>query len=162
MPVQKLTAAEVMSQILLTVEPEESPLVAWQLMSKGDIHHLPVVNAQGVVLGVLTAEELAADWSGGPAQQARRHVGDLLRGRSRPRVGPDETLASVAGTMLHAGRDAVPVVEKHGELAGLITARDIVAAVAGLLPRERGRRDRVSALFRLEPVIPPRPRIGAD
>lgn len=161
-PVERLTAADVMSQILLTVEPEESPLLAWELMSKARIHHLPVVDAQGTVLGVLTAEELAADWSGGPAQQDRRHVGDLLRGRHRPRGGPEDNLASVASTMLRTGRDSVPVVDKHGELVGLVTARDIVAAVAGVLPSDGGGRDRTSALFRAEPVMPPRSRMGPD
>jgi CBS domain-containing protein len=55
----------------------------------------------------------------------------LLRGASRPRVlGADEVTA-VARTMLGAGVDAVPVVDRNGRLYGLVTLwhfADLVAA----------------------------------
>lgn len=51
---------------------------------------------------------------------------------------------------------AVPVVGSRGTLAGLITTRDVLMAVAGRLPR-RGEADVKGGLFRLEPVLPPHP-----
>ncbi len=101
MSVESMTARQVMSRVLVAVKPDESPLMAWELMRRAGVHHLPVVDGQHV-LGILTREELAASWSGGPQQQSTRPVRELLSGERRPRVGPDTPLDRVAAVMLDA------------------------------------------------------------
>nr|BFE79294.1 hypothetical protein GCM10020093_018950 [Planobispora longispora] len=59
-----LTAEQVMSRVLVTVVAEESPLMAWELMRRAGVHHLPVIDARARPLGILTCEDLAA---AGPA-----------------------------------------------------------------------------------------------
>ncbi|MCK2216123.1 CBS domain-containing protein [Actinomadura sp. ATCC 31491] len=153
MSVETLVAEQVMSRILVAVEPGESPLMAWELMRRAGVHHLPVVSG-GHLVGVLTREDLAASWSGGPWEQSARQVGALLTGERRPRVAPGTPLPHVAAVMADSGCDAVPVVGEHG-LAGLITARDVVAAVAGRRPERTGAASEVvTGMFRLEPVLP--------
>lgn len=49
----------VMSTALMTVEPGESVLLAWELLRRSGFHHLPVVDEQGHCLGVLATTELA-------------------------------------------------------------------------------------------------------
>ncbi|MDA0634197.1 CBS domain-containing protein [Nonomuraea sp. MCN248] len=150
----RLTAEQVMSRVLVAVEPGESPLMAWELMRRADVHHLPVVEGRHV-LGILTREDVAEAWSGGPREQSERQVGSLLAGRRRPRVGPGATLERVAAVMLDAGCDAVPVV-RDGGLVGLITARDLLAAVAGRIePRdEQDEPEIITGMFHLQPVLP--------
>ncbi|MFG1947101.1 HPP family protein [Nonomuraea sp. NPDC048826] len=150
-----LTAKQVMSRVLVAVGPGESPLMAWELMRRAEVHHLPVVEGRHV-LGVLTREDLAATWSGGPHEQSGRQVGSLLSGRRRPRVGPGASLARVAAVMLDAACDAVPVVGRGG-IVGLITARDVLAAVAGRVEPsddtdEPG--ELITGMFQLQPVLP--------
>jgi CBS-domain-containing membrane protein len=77
MSVEKLTGEQVMTHILVTVTPDESPLMAWELMRRAGIRHLPVVDRD--LLGILTRDDLAADWSGGPQQQSLRQVRDPAR-----------------------------------------------------------------------------------
>lgn len=66
MGVETMTASDVMSRTLVTVEPDESPLMAWELMRRAGVHHLPVVDAESRILGVLGRDDLASHWSGGP------------------------------------------------------------------------------------------------
>ena len=152
MGVESLTAEQVMSRILVAVKPDESPLMAWELMRRAGVHHLPVVEGRHV-LGILSREDLAASWSGGPQEQSSRHVGGLLAGERRPRVQPDDLLSRVAAVMTDAGCDAVPVVSGDG-LVGMITARDIVSAVAGRTHHLKEGGEVVTGMFHLEPVIP--------
>ena len=81
-----LTAGDVMSRVLVTVEADESPLMAWELMARSHVHHLPVVDRAGKVAGIVTREDIAANWSGGPAILDRHPVGELVAGEGRPRV----------------------------------------------------------------------------
>lgn len=154
MNIESLTAEQVMSRILVAVKPDESPLMAWELMRRAGVHHLPVVEGLHVV-GILSREHLAASWSGGPQEQSDRHVGELLVGERRPRVRPDDPLTRVAAVMIDAGCDAVPVVSSRG-LVGMITARDVVSAVAGRIQHLKEDGDVVTGMFHLEPVIPAR------
>ncbi|MEV4288076.1 CBS domain-containing protein [Nonomuraea bangladeshensis] len=153
MSVETLVAEQVMSRILVVVKPEESPLMAWELMRRADVHHLPVVSG-GHLLGVLSREDLAASWSGGPWEQSGRQVGAVLTGERRPRVRPGTPLPRVAAILADSGCDALPVVGEHG-LVGLITASDVVAAVAGRRTRQKGTAGEVmTGMFHLEPVLP--------
>ncbi|MFG1965302.1 HPP family protein [Nonomuraea sp. NPDC049028] len=154
MNIESLTAEQVMSRILVAVKPDESPLMAWELMRRAGVHHLPVVEGQHVV-GLLSREHLAASWSGGPQEQSNRQVGELLAGERRPRVQPDDPLTQVAAVMTDAGCDAVPVVSGQG-LVGMITARDVVSAVAGRSHHLKEGGEVVTGMFHLEPVIPAR------
>ncbi|SEM27181.1 HPP family protein [Nonomuraea pusilla] len=151
MSVETLTAEQVMSRVLVAVRPEESPLMAWELMRRAEVHHLPVVDGQRL-LGILTREDLAGSWSGGPREQSKRQVRSLLEGERRPRVRPDCPLPRVAAIMLDAGCDAVPVVAAEG-LVGLVTARDVLMAVAGRAAAREVAGEVVTGMFHLEPVL---------
>ncbi|MDR8412541.1 CBS domain-containing protein [Nonomuraea sp. 3-1Str] len=153
--IASLTAEQVMSRVLVTITPDESPLMAWELMRRAGVHHLPIVDGRHV-LGILSREHLAASWSGGPSEQSVRQVGSMLGREPRPRVGPGDTLRRIAGLMVDAGCDAVPVVSARG-LVGLITTRDVLNAVAGRTDVSDAPGEVITGMFRLEPVLPPRP-----
>ncbi|MFC4059242.1 HPP family protein [Planomonospora corallina] len=157
MDVRDLPVARVMSRTLVTVGPDESPLIAWEIMRCAGVHHLPVVDTGGRLRGVLARDELAAAWSGGPAEQSRVRVAELLAEYGCPRVPPDSRLSEAAESMLGASADAVAVVE-HGEvLVGMVTATDVVRAVAGLAPDGEGPSEVLTGMFRLVPVLPRHP-----
>ncbi|MBO3752993.1 CBS domain-containing protein, partial [Streptosporangiaceae bacterium NEAU-GS5] len=128
-----------------------------ELMRRAGVHHLPVLAAHGRLLGIVTREDIAAHWSGGPDEQSRRTVRTLIAGRRTPHVRPDDYLNTIAGAMLDCGSDAVPVLGEGGVLVGLITVRDVLEAVAGRGGAARPCADQVSGMFRLEPVLPQAP-----
>ncbi|TMR93617.1 HPP family protein [Nonomuraea basaltis] len=152
MTAESLAAAQVMSRILVAVKPDESPLMAWELMRRAHVHHLPVVDGRHV-LGILTREQLAASWSGGPEEQSSRQVRTLLGRERKPLIRPDTPLARVAAVMLDAGCDAVPVLSDDG-LIGMVTVRDVLSAVAGRTRPAEGPGEVVTGMFHLEPVLP--------
>lgn len=157
MSIETLTAVDVMSRVLVTVKPDESPLMAWELMRRAGVHHLPVVDANSRVLGVLEREDVAAHWSGGPAEQSNVQVRQLLGTRRCQHVTPDRPLAVVAAAMIDSGIDVVPVVGSMGTLEGLVTATDVLRVVAGRPRSATGPTEVTPGLFRLEPVLPPTP-----
>ncbi|MGW5263043.1 CBS domain-containing protein [Microbispora sp. NPDC004025] len=153
MSVETMTASEVMTRTLVTVEPEESPLMAWELMWRAGVHHLPVVDACGRLVGVLAREDIAGNWSGGPAEQSRKQVHTLVRGVRCPRAAPDAPLSEIAALMADAGCGAVPVLGPDDILRGLVTTTDVLMALAGRTPRPAaGLADVKGGLFHLEPV----------
>ncbi|MFI9846667.1 HPP family protein [Nonomuraea sp. NPDC051941] len=152
MSAESLTAEQVMSRILVAVRPDESPLMAWELMRRADVHHLPVVDGTRV-LGILTREQLAASWSGGPQEQSSRHVRALLGRERKPLVRPDTPLARVAAIMIDVACDAVPVLSDDG-LIGMVTARDVLAAAAGRARPADEPGQVLTGMFHLKPVLP--------
>jgi CBS domain-containing protein len=154
--VESMTAAHAMSRILVVVAPDESPLMAWELMRRAGVHHLPVVE-DGHVLGILTRERLASSWTCEPDKQSTRPVRSLLQRVPLPRVRPDTPLTRIAALMVDTCCDAVPVLSEDG-LIGLVTARDVLSAVAGRIRDVEEPGEIITGMFRLEPLLPGRRR----
>ncbi|MFC6084189.1 CBS domain-containing protein [Sphaerisporangium aureirubrum] len=148
------TAAEVMSGVVVTVTPDESPLMAWELMRRAGVHHIPVVDEERRLHGILAVHDLAMGWPGTLAGLAEREVRDFLKASRLPRVLREKPLDEVAAVMLDADRDAVPVVDDHGHTVGIITTSDILKAVAGRILPARTNGEIHTAMFHLHPVLP--------
>ncbi len=152
--VRELTVERVMSRTLVAVTPDESPLLAWEIMRRAGVHHLPVVEEGGRLRGVLTREDLTAHWSGGPFEQSHVRVHSLVVDRRCPHTTLDTRLADAAAAMIGAGVDAIPVLGKAGRLVGMVTVTDVLRAVAGEVPERREPPELMTGMFRLVPVLP--------
>ncbi|MEU6036780.1 CBS domain-containing protein [Actinomadura sp. NPDC047616] len=157
-PPDQRPVAEVMTTDLLTVTAEETVLMAWELMCRAHVHHLPVVDGDGHCLGVVDAATLTSTWEPTSPVRARRAVTTLLPRRGPMCVRPEATLAQAAAAMLSAERDNVTVTGEHGDLIGLVTARDLIAALAGAPGHDRPRGSCMPSMYRMEPVLPERQR----
>jgi CBS domain-containing protein len=118
----------------------ETPLVAWELLERTGYHHLAVVRTDGRCSGVLERADLAVFCAAPACTLSRVRVADVPRPSRTVRVHADTTLADAARAMCRAAADAVPVTDDEGRVIGLLTARDLVAALAGepALPRSAG------------------------
>ena len=145
--------ADVMSTEVLTVGAEETTLMAWELMRQGGYDHVPVIGSDGHCIGVLDAETMAAAWDGGGPDRMRMPVSAVVGHRTPPRVLESDSVAATARAMLAARADFVAVTDADDRLVGLVTAQDLVAAVAGHRhPAVAGHMR--PALYRIEPVLP--------
>jgi CBS domain-containing protein len=128
------TAEELMTTPVIAVTVDHSVAAAWEAMRERGVHHLVVLDEHGLA-AVLDDRTLAAHWpAGGPEALHSARVGDLVA-RGVRCVPPDQTAAAVARVMADGRCDAVPVVTVTGALVGLVSATDLVTAVArGALP----------------------------
>jgi CBS domain-containing protein len=129
-----IRVSAVMSRALVTVTPEQSVASAYEVLTAARVHHLPVVDDRGRPLALLDGQTLAETWPVSAADDRQRTIASLLPPR-RPDCVLAEASLRVAAVDMHLGAtDAVCVVDVDGCLVGLVTARDIVAAVAGRSP----------------------------
>jgi CBS domain-containing protein len=123
-----VTVAMVMSRPVISIEPHQSLSDAWALVTSNGVRHLAVTDGQHCV-GLIDDRQLADVWPQGPAAMKATAVGHLM-GRRVAGVLPGASISEAAVIMKGDGVDAVPVIDEHGVLLGLVTSADIVGAVA--------------------------------
>lgn len=121
---------EVMARNPITIRPESDYLAAIAIMRAGKIRHLPVVSAQGKLVGIITETALRGIQSpDAPKKQAIQSDGVLMRiGEIMTTpvitVSPEYPLEEAAQIMVENHISCLPVVE--GEtLVGIITETDV-------------------------------------
>lgn len=131
--IERLTAQDVMTSTFVSVAPGDSPFTAYDVITKNNVHHLPVVDDAGRCVTILDSVTAIARASETLLHSNARLL--ELQGLGRPVcVLPETPLRRVASEMTTTRNDVCGVVDRHGRMLGLITARDIVAAVAGERP----------------------------
>lgn len=138
---EELTVRDLMTESPRTTSPE-TPLrdAAREMLNLG-VSALPVVDADGRLLGLLSERELmrhlmsTALLSGSsgrftpPGAQGRRTVRDVMT-RQVLCVAPEQSVAEVASLMTNKDVERVPVV-REGQLVGFLTRGDIVRKLIG-------------------------------
>lgn len=108
-----------------TVSAKAHLAVARRLMSRGSIRHLPVVDENQVLLGLVTARQILS----APAAAA---CGDIMISNPTT-VRRDTTLMAALRLTCEHHLSALPVVSEDGTLEGIITRGDILSATHRLL-----------------------------
>jgi CBS domain-containing protein len=136
---------DLMSRHVVTVAPGTSLKAAAALLVKHRISGLPVCDAAGAVVGVVSEADILVKEQGRddrqrgvlarlladtPLDEAKieaRTAGDAM---SAPpiTIGPNRPAASAARLMVEEGVNRLPVVSRDGELVGIVTRADLVRA----------------------------------
>ncbi|MDJ0849521.1 MAG: CBS domain-containing protein [Myxococcota bacterium] len=136
----------------VVVAPAASAVEALDLMLKRGIRHLPVVDDAGVVVGVLSFDDLRA---GLPVSVARNtplspperdearewSVADVMT-HGPHTIGEDASLAEAAQRMARERIGCLPVVDAEQRLAGILSETDVLQALATSLWTDEVRADR--------------------
>ncbi|MGW5342010.1 CBS domain-containing protein [Streptomyces sp. NPDC004050] len=130
------TVAAVMRPAPVTVDVGETALVAWELLQRSGSRHLPVVRPDGRCAGLLDRADVAVACAAPAVSLSALRVDELLRGHGTALVHAEQTVRHAVDLMACTEADALPVLAEDGRLAGLLTAVDIVAALAGRPVRE--------------------------
>lgn len=130
-----LTVADLMSTAVITVNADEPIKEAHGEMQVGVIRHLPVVDARGRVVGVLSDRDVMRALAG----KHHGKVSDIMT-REVVTVQPDSQAHEAAVLMLDLKISSLPVVDDSGALVGMLTQTDFLdlahRALLGL-PLER-------------------------
>ncbi|MDP9120647.1 MAG: IMP dehydrogenase [Acidobacteriota bacterium] len=103
----------------VTMRPDQSIREALAVMARYKISGVPVTDAAGPLVGILTNRDLRFE------ENLDRRIGDLMT-KDRLITVPEGTTLEQAKTLLHQHRiEKVLVVDAAGNLKGLITVKDI-------------------------------------
>lgn len=133
----ELRVRDLMTSTVVAVRGSDSLETVWDLMTHHRIRHVPVVDAAGRLIGLVSHRDLLREAlvsEGGPPEtsssELRRQVlvAEILRGRPVA-VTPDTGLAEAARTLLAKKFGCLPVVEGR-RLVGILTEADFVRQFA--------------------------------
>ena len=113
-----------------SLEPSDSVETALGLLMEHRINHLPVVDDEGDLAGVLSEDRLM-DASGPDAE-----VRELIVGRPVS-VPPEAHIFDAARTMVDHDLSTIPVVDAEGHYYGLIQRHDIFDKFAQMLSTQQ-------------------------
>ena len=117
---------DMMSTPVLTVETGETLWDAWQLMFVSGLRHLVVVDEHGMCVGVISDRMIVTALPTDPDELGSRRIGEVIANSPQLRVEPAAFPREAAEAMVEFGVEAVPVIDTHERLVGLVTEADLV------------------------------------
>ncbi|PSW16942.1 CBS domain-containing protein [Photobacterium sanctipauli] len=136
--------SEYMTQKIITIQPDAGLREAFFLMRDESIRHLPVVNDQGKLVGIVSDRELRRpQWVDESPEIGHDydltddlHIGDVMC-TDVIHVRTYDTLTKAIGTILDHHIGAAPVLNKAGELVGMLSAIDLLRAFQDSLESQK-------------------------
>jgi CBS domain-containing protein len=127
---------DIMASGAITLPENATVAQAWDLLAERRLGQAPVVDASGVLVGLLTRAELMRPerlpGSGAHALvwQAllMQSVADLMW-TPVPSVAPDTDIRRLARVLLDTGLPGLPVVDEQGRVSAFVSRSDILQAV---------------------------------
>ncbi len=140
----------------VVVRPEAAAVEALDRMLERGIRHLPVVDARGEVVGVLSFDDLRAALPVPVSRQAplspserdevrEWSVADVMT-HAPQTIAEDAPLAEAAQRMAQARIGCLPVLDGDRRLAGLLSETDVLQALATVLWTDETREQRGAEL----------------
>ena len=128
-----MLVSSIMSRDPLVVAPDCSPADAYEVMSREDIRHLPVV-ADGAVLGVLSDRDLLEALGSRPDDTPPETPGsvDELMSRELASLSPEDTVVTATVAFLVHRIGCLPVLDGQ-TLVGIVTEMDMLQAFTELV-----------------------------
>ena len=133
--------AELMTANPLFVRREQTLKDAHDLMRTKNIRHIPVLDEQDKLVGVLTQKKMIATVMGllakyGTSALERKEkqqiIGELMD-TDFATVKPQQSLAEVISYFLKNKHGCLPVVDDNDQLLGILTSSDFVRLAGQLL-----------------------------
>lgn len=119
-----------MSKAPITVREEDNYALAFEIMENRNIHHLPVVDNDNLVVGIVTrrALQLAARYF----KEAPVEISEVMH---KPvfTTAPDAPLASAVKQMIDNRIGCLPVMGDDKHVAGMLTDTDLFRALTDKL-----------------------------
>lgn len=133
-----LTIAEIMTREPYTLGPDETLTTARQLIAEHHIRHIPIVSAEGGLIGVVSQRDVLAAADSNVVDREASDQGENYVALSSIMTTPVQTAedsASLRGAALLLQKNklgCLPVL-RQGKLVGIITDSDFVAIAINLM-----------------------------
>lgn len=134
---ERLKVEDLMTSKVISVRADDDLASLHDLMLDNHIRHIPVVDDEGCVVGLVSHRDLVGTAISGNEQLPGTELQQLLRSTKVREVmvtgvdtvDPSEEAEEAARIMLESKYGCLPVTE-NGELVGIITEADFVRCVA--------------------------------
>ena len=139
MQLHKVLIKEIMTTDPVYIGVEEPFSRVWDKLSTNKIRHLPVVDPQRTVVGMVTQRELYRVISPrktleGDFVYSKEELDSfILRHVMKKDVimlKPDDTLGEAISVMVNTKFGGIPIVDEEKRLVGIITQIDVLKAIA--------------------------------
>jgi CBS domain-containing protein len=128
------TVGDLMTRDVVTIGSRELLTSAWRTMQARRIRHLPVVDREGILRGLVTHRDLLAASPSSLATRAEADRVQLLGWAEAVDVmethvstaTPDESAADVGLRMARQKIGCLPVVDRRGAVVGIVTDEDFL------------------------------------
>jgi acetoin utilization protein AcuB len=134
----QMQVKDVMSKYIIAATPATDLRAGMEVMDRENIRHLPVVDEDGV-LGVLSRHYLQNLVTLANDREEYENLLDqsvesflatrFTRARDVVVVHPDDSLRAAIDLMLEERLSALPVVDKDGDIAGVLSYVDVLEAL---------------------------------
>ena len=128
--------SDIMSPSVVTIPDTANVGQAWALLAEHQLGQAPVVNAEGMLVGMVSrAELMQRDRLPGPDTHALVWKALLVQSVTElmftplPAVAPETDIRRVARVLLDTGLPGLPVVDDAGLVHGFVSRSDILRAV---------------------------------
>lgn len=133
-----LTVAEIMTREPYTLGPDDTLGTARELLAEHHIRHIPIVSAEGRLIGVVSQRDVLAAADSSVLNRDRENARDSDVALSAIMTAPVQTAdesASLRGTAMHLQNNklgCLPIL-RQDRLVGIITDSDFVAIAIHLM-----------------------------
>ena len=141
----RLTVKDLMKAPTTVVRPNETLSHARNEMQRAGVHHLPVVDGAGVLLGLVSQRDIDRAMGLMAAAEGLRQpltIGDITSGEGL-RATPELPAHEAASMLIETHTDGLPIVDAKGKLVGILTSTDLLEvareALLGIEPTRRAR-----------------------
>lgn len=125
-------AREIMTPAPRTLFLDDTISDAWRTLDQMAIRHLPVVNASDELVGMLSDRDLVRT-----SRDSDRPVATLMKTQVVS-VRPETSVDLVVKLMLEHPIGAVPVVDQTSKVVGIVSYRDVLRALPGIVAESGG------------------------
>ena len=122
-----------MSNAPITIRDETVYWEAFDTMREKDLHHIPVVNEDNSVVGILTRRDLQI-----AAQHFKEAPVEVSEVMHSPvvTISPGELLSEAAKQMIDNRIGGLPVLDSNDQMVGILTETDLLRALIDQLGKE--------------------------
>jgi len=131
-----------MTRKVITVAPDDGIFKAQELMAANKIRHLPVVEPDNRLIGVVTDRDIRSAlpykfFKESPSKEEKKKFAELkikdIMTKNPITISPTYTLQDALLMIQDARVGALPVVDENGILSGIISVRDLLRAFINVL-----------------------------
>ncbi len=119
--------SSIMTTNVFTVKPDDTLAHVHHTLLNKRFHHLPVVDEEGKLLGIITSYDLMK-LGVSPSEFANTPVKDVMT-TPVASLRPEELIGGAARVFLENLFHGLPIADENGKLVGIVTTHDVLKYV---------------------------------